>query len=440
MAPTGPKKYSRGEVSCPNVSSAALRLIALQQAGGVPGKLARLLEALHSTVNVGFEIEEVRVVIDSIIGVKQGGLLGPQLFIFHICAIMQARRVDHGQEYEQCRFRTRMDGPVCSRKYQRADLRYDLQRGFVRLDGEFGGGLKQGHGGVLEFRVMDSEYADDTGLVFGDRATAARTAPLVNAHFARWGMEVHEKKPADTKVKTLVLFCAAPPSEYRGPSTFDGAYLSDIKLPSGNVVPVVDRAKYLDVGSMLGRDGTDRLDVEARIAAATRAFGSLSTLVFKSTSVSPAAKREAYVALVLSILLYRCEGWSLTAALWGKLRSFHHRCARSMCRVTMWHVREHRITTASVLKVLGLRNVETYVCRRQLQWAGHVARMGPGRLPRQLLSSWCGRPRPVGRPEMTFGATLEAALTFAGVEVEGWMWSWHRIGRVGGRWSTGFGM
>jgi len=289
----------------------------------------------------------------------------------------------------------------------------------VRLDGEFGGGLKQGHGGVFEFKVMDSEYADDTGLVFGDRATAARMAPLVNAHFARWGMEVHEKKPADTKVKTLVLFCAAPPSEYQDPATFDGADLSDIKLPSGNVVPVVDRAKYL--GSMLGRDGTDRLGVEARIAAATRAFGSLSTLVFKSASVSPAAKREAYVALVLAILLYGCEGWSLTAALWGKLRRFHHRCARSMCRITMWHVREHRITTASVLKVLGLRNIETYVCRRQLQWAGHVARMGPGRLPRQLLSSWCGRPRPVGRPEMTFGATLEAALTFAGVEVDGWM-------------------
>jgi len=47
--------------------------------------------------------------------------------------------------------------------------------------------------------------------------------------------------------------------------------------------------------------------------------------------------------------------------------------------------------------------------------------MGMERLPRQFLSAWCGRPRPVGRPEMTYGATLEAALTFAGVEVDGWM-------------------
>ena len=92
-----------------------------------------------------------------------------------------------------------------------------------------------------------------------------------------------------------------------------------------------------------------------------------------------------------------------------------------MGRITMWHTREFRITSASVLKVLGLRNVDTYVCRRQLQWAGHVARMGFDRLPRRFLSAWCGRPRPVGRPELTYGATLEAALKFAGVEVDGWM-------------------
>jgi len=85
---------------------------------GVPGKLVRLLEALHSTVNVRFEVGEVRVATDSIIGVKQVDLLGPQLFIFYICAIMQAWRVDHGSQYEQCRFRTRQDGVVCSRQWE----------------------------------------------------------------------------------------------------------------------------------------------------------------------------------------------------------------------------------------------------------------------------------------------------------------------------------
>lgn len=173
--------------------------------------------------------------------------------------------------------------------------------------------------------------------------------------------------------------------------------------------------------SIESRDGRDVVDVDARVWAATRAFGSLSRLVFKSKSISQAAKREAYAVLVLSILLYGSEGWCLTAELWGKLRRFHHRCARTMCGITMWHTRECSITAASTLQVLGLRNVETYVCRRQLQWVGHVARMGPERLPRRLLSAWCGHLRPMRRPETTYGATLEVALAFVGVEVEGRM-------------------
>ena len=48
--------------------------------------------------------------------------------------------------------------------------------------------------------VSDSEYADDTALLFCDRPTVERMAPVVNAHFQRWGMDVHEKKPSDTMV------------------------------------------------------------------------------------------------------------------------------------------------------------------------------------------------------------------------------------------------
>ena len=119
---------------------------------------------------------------------------------------------------------------------------------------------------------------------------------------------MHEKKPGDTKVKTLVLFCAAPSSTYADPDTYDNTDLSDIVLPSGNVIPIVSKAKYL--GSMMSRDSTDDMDVDARITAASRAFGALSKCVFKSRKISLPAKRAAYVALVLSILLYGSECWS----------------------------------------------------------------------------------------------------------------------------------
>jgi len=84
---------------------------------GVHEKVVKLLEALYDTVNVKFSVEEVEMVIESIIGVKQGDLLGPQLFIFHICAIMQAWRYEYNSQYDLCRFRTTTQGAVSSKRW-----------------------------------------------------------------------------------------------------------------------------------------------------------------------------------------------------------------------------------------------------------------------------------------------------------------------------------
>ena len=104
----------------------------------------------------------------------------------------------------------RRRGPAT--KYTKPDLRYDVKCGYLEIDG--GEGCQLAGGEELDFKFSDSEYADDTALVFSDRASVERMAPKVNTHFRRWGMQVHEKKPTDKKVKTMVFFCAAPPSEY----------------------------------------------------------------------------------------------------------------------------------------------------------------------------------------------------------------------------------
>ena len=54
---------------------------------GFPEKIVSLLRALHAKVLVNFEVEGVRKVIEGIIGVKQGDLLGPILFnILRMCS------------------------------------------------------------------------------------------------------------------------------------------------------------------------------------------------------------------------------------------------------------------------------------------------------------------------------------------------------------------
>ena len=170
----------------------------------------------------------------------------------------------------------------------------------------------------------------------------------------------------------------------------------------------------------MSRDCTDEADVDARIDAAGNAFGALRDMIFSSTMVSMKVKKFVYVALILSILLYVSECWTLTEKLYDRLRYFHHRCLRNMCRVTRLHTRKHSISNADLMERTGLSSIDSYISLRQLRWAGHVARMDFSRLPRKLLSSWVNSKRPRGAPSMTYGRGLWKALKKAKITISEW--------------------
>ena len=125
------------------------------------------------------------------------------------------------------------------------------------------------------FEVSDSEYADDTAMLFDTRSTTEKYSPLLVLHFAEYGMEVHagDDRTPDKIPKTVVLFVAAHPSTYTDPTTYDNANLERIELGNGRFFPVVEQFCYL--GSFLNRDCNDDDDVQARIDAAGGAFGGL---------------------------------------------------------------------------------------------------------------------------------------------------------------------
>ena len=87
------------------------------------------------------------------------------------------------------------------------------------------------------------------------------------------------------------------------------------------------------------------------------------------------AKKTVYESLILGILLYGGESWSNTEVMLDRLRVFHARCVRSMCRVSRKHTWQHHISTGELEQRLGLDTIDMYLKRRQLRWLGHVARM-----------------------------------------------------------------
>ena len=236
-------------------------------------------------------------------------------------------------------------------------------------------------------------------------------------------MEVHagvtETETAPRKEsKSEFLFCAAPPSSYTDPITFDGADLSDILLPGGLFMSVVDLFKYL--GSYISRSGSDLPDVDARITSASKAFGALSACLFRSTSVSLAAKRTVYEGEILSILLYGSEAWLITSRMLQRLRVFHASCLRVMHGVTRTDTWKQRISTRSLAQELQLDSMDNYVYRRQLRWVGHVRRMPFDRLPRRMLSSWVASKRQPSGQLMTYGRSVYKALDNFNIDHASW--------------------
>ena len=155
-------------------------------------------------------------------------------------------------------------------------------------------------------------------------------------------------------------------------------------------------------------------------------------MVFESKKVPYPCKKLVYEGIVLSILLYGCEAWVLSEKSVSRLRSFHRKATRQMCRVTTSHTWLHGVTSEALEDRVGLRSIECYVSQRRLQWVGSVMRMKVERLPRQLISSWVNHSRPVGRPLLNYGQSLDKDLRRVGFGVED---NWSEIAQDKNRWA-----
>ena len=385
---------------------------------GCPPKLLRLLKALHSDVTVEFTVQGVKMILESLIGVKQGDILGPILFVLFICGIMMSFRKKHPNS-QACVFRTKQDFELRGRKFDHGG------EGFL--------GPGECRNGVHAVKVDDSEYADDCAVMYPSDVELRYYTPLLFTHFSLFGMEIH-KGPKDkvTDSKTEVGFFPGK-DLYRsvdlGPLKADPpgkpVYIdkdgievdfSDIEVDAEHALPVVFKFCYL--GSMVTADCTDTDDADARVRKANAAFGALNECLFSQTTITYKAKAIAYSALVLSILLYGSEAWAITQKDFQTLRVFHASCCRKMCRFKRPNHRRKHTTNADLRARLGLEEIEVYVYRRQLGWLGDVSRMPWDRVPRQLLSSWVSHKRPVGAPKFTYGKAVYAALSWAGITTD----------------------
>ena len=118
--------------------------------------------------------------------------------------------------------------------------------------------------------------------------------------------------------------------------------------------------------------------------------------IWRARNISNQTKIALYKSLVLSIVLYAAETWTLKKKRdQSRLLSFEMSCLRRILGIS----RRDKIRNDCIRKQLGL---ETYIMdriqKRQLAYYGHIIRMDNSRLPLITIDGSTKGTRPRGRP------------------------------------------
>ena len=183
---------------------------------------------------------------------------------------------------------------------------------------------------------------------------------------------------------------------------------SDVQQPisiRNNVLNVAPDFTYL--GSIISSNCTLNREINNRISRASASFGRLSQRVYLNRNLKLATKIRVYQAIVISILLYGSETWTLYSKQLKLLNTFHLRCLRRILRIT-WR---DKVPNNDVLSQCGCNSIHSIVAERMLRWAGHMQRMPDERLPKAVFySEMAEGTRPTGRPKKRYKDCLKETL------------------------------
>ena len=231
-------------------------------------------------------------------------------------------------------------------------------------------------GNALKRRITECLFADDGALLAATRSGAENAVCMYQQVGKNFGLTVSLPNTKHMVTGRSVEECDQEP----------------ISLEGGNI-EAVDDFPYL--GSLIARSGKIDVEVDRRLAQASKAFGALRKAVFMDRTLSLSIKRRLYTAYVLPVLLYGAECWIPVMRHNRKLNSFHHRCIRIILGISNRQQWSERIMMAEVRRRWGDMELITDKIRmRRLEWLGHLARMSDDRLPKSILFGWLPEPRP----------------------------------------------
>ncbi|KAK2167249.1 hypothetical protein NP493_1283g00011 [Ridgeia piscesae] len=118
----------------------------------------------------------------------------------------------------------------------------------------------------------------------------------------------------------------------------------------------------------------EKLDCVNRIAKATAALAKLKT-IWNDRNIALSSKIRLMRSLVMSIFLYACESWTLTAGTERRIQAMKMRCLRKLLGITYRdHISNEEVRNRTRQATGPHEDLLTTVKRRKLKWYGHITR------------------------------------------------------------------
>ena len=315
------------------------------QSRGVPDKLVTLIKDLHTNHTAIIRTELDSQPVPTNVGFKQGCNLALDLFTITLDTIVrhllpQLRQLGVTISYK-------LDGHIMhSRNPTETELMWILL------------------------------YADDISLICDDIVNFSTAVSIMDSTFTQWGLTINTNK-----TKVLVV----------GHDAETQAANTDIYI-RGHKLEVVSSFTYL--GCIFASDATIDAEVTHQVAAAIVAVVRLrKAKVWSTRALSRFTKLQFFQSIVMSVLLYGAETWTLLNKHCAALSVFLMNCLRHICGKSL----QDRIANETILSQCETCAMHSQLRSKRLRWYGHVCRILDTRLPKVMFGQVKGS-TPPGRP------------------------------------------
>ena len=225
-------------------------------------------------------------------------------------------------------------------------------------------------------------YADDVDIITRDTRQVKENLNRFVAAAADMGLEINEGK-------TKLLASTVQYQNRIGLSMEIGNYDFEV-VPS-----------FVYLGSMVTDKNDMTSEIQRRILRASKCYYGLLKH-FRSSALSRVSKIRIYKTLILPVLIYGSETWTLSKPNEQRLHIFERKILRRIFGAVndngQWRQRYNFELYQIYKEVAGGTDIITTIKLGRLRWAGHVVRAGDNSMIRNIFDATPTGTRRRGRP------------------------------------------